>query len=106
MMTGGGIGGIGINGYTAAVEGNPLVVKGISLELFERLQSAGGAPAGEPITRPPIDPAVPIHLLDEMMTESNVDVLLGTFAFDAVVENNVAKGVAVANKSGGQVILA
>src|SRR3989304_406131 len=42
MMTGGGIGGIGINGYTAAVEGNPIVVKGISLELLKRLQAPRG----------------------------------------------------------------
>ncbi|OGO39005.1 MAG: hypothetical protein A2147_08065 [Chloroflexi bacterium RBG_16_57_8] len=106
MMTGGGIGGIGINGYTAAVEGNPIVVKGISLELLKRLQAAGGAPPGDPVTRPPIDPAVLMHLLDELMQESNVEVLFNTFAFDAVVEDNVVKGVAVANKSGGQVILA
>ncbi|UCD09458.1 MAG: FAD-dependent oxidoreductase [Dehalococcoidales bacterium] len=106
MMTGGGIGGIGINGYTAAVEGNPIVVRGISLELFNRLQEAGGAPPGEPVTRPPIDPAVLIHLLDEMMEESGIEVLFNTIAFDAVTEENEVKGVAIANKSGGQVILA
>ncbi len=106
MMTGGGIGGIGINGYTAATEGNPVVVKGISMEILKRLQEAGGAPPGEPMTRPPIDPAVLIHLLDEMMMESNIEVLFNTIAFDAVMENNVVKGVAIANKSGGQVVLA
>lgn len=106
MMTGGGIGGIGINGYTAPVEGDPIVVKGISLEILRRLQAAGGAPPGEPMTRPPIDPAILIHLLDEMMEESNIEVLFNTIAFDAVVENNVVKGVAIANKSGGQVVLA
>src|SRR3989304_9032957 len=41
MMTGGGIGGIGINGYTAPTEGNPIVVRGISLEILRRLQEAG-----------------------------------------------------------------
>ena len=106
MMTGGGIGGIGINGYTAAVEGNPIVVRGISLELFNRLQAAGGAPPGDPVTRPPIDPAVLIHLLDEMMEESGVEVFFNTIAFDAVMENDSVKGVAIANKSGGQVVLA
>lgn len=106
MMTGGGIGGIGINGYTAATEGNPIVVQGISLELLKRLQEAGGAPPGDPVTRPPIDPAVLIHLLDEMMEESNVEVLFNTIAFDVIIEDGLVKGVAIANKSGGQVILA
>ena len=46
LMTGGGIGGIGINGYRAEVEGRPIVVKGISMEIFKRLQAAGGK--GEP----------------------------------------------------------
>ena len=106
LMTGGGIGGIGINGFRAEVEGRPIVVKGISIEIFKRLQEAGGAPPGEPAVRHLIDPAVMIHLLDEMMAESNVQVLFNTVAFDAVVENGVIKGVAIANKSGGQVVLA
>ena len=46
LMTGGGIGGIGINGFRAEVEGRPIVVKGISIEIFKRLQEAGGAPPG------------------------------------------------------------
>jgi hypothetical protein len=106
QMTGGGIGGIGINGYFADVEGKPVVVKGISLEVFKRLQNAGGAPPGALITRPQTDPEVMIHLLDELMEEANVEVLFNTIAFDAVMQNNTVKGVAIANKSGGQVILA
>jgi hypothetical protein len=106
LMTGGGIGGIGINGYRSETEGRPVVVKGISLEIFRRLQRAGGAPPGDPMVRHLIDPVIMIHLLDEMMEESNVEVLFNTIAFDAVMENNTIKGVAVANKSGGQVILA
>ena len=106
LMTGGGIGGIGINGYRAEIEGRPIVVKGISLEIFRRLQAAGGALPGDPMVRHLIDPAIMTHLLDEMMEESNVEVLFNTTAFDAVVENSAVKGIAVANKSGGQVILA
>lgn len=106
LMTGGGIGGIGINGYFAGTEGNPMVVRDISLDIYHRLQAAGGAPPGEMMVRPPTDPMVMMHLLDEMMEEYNVRVLFNTFAFDVVVENNIVKGVAIANKSGGQVILA
>ena len=41
-----------------------------------------------------------------MMEESRVELLYNTFAFNAVVENDAVKGVAIANKSGGQVVLA
>jgi hypothetical protein len=104
MMTGGGIGGIGIDGYVAGIKAKPTIVKGISMEILRRLQAAGGATTQEYMLRYLIDPAMMIHLLDEMMQEANVQVLFNTIAFDTVVENNVLKGVAVANKSGGQFI--
>ncbi len=104
LMTGGGIGGIGINGYRAEVGDRPIVVKGLSLEVFRRLQSEGGAPPGDPMVRHLIDPAVLIHVLDELMQEANVEVLFNTVAFDALVENGAVSGVAIANKSGGQVV--
>lgn len=107
MLTGGGIGGIQINGYKAGTKDNPIIVKGIGMEIFERLQKAGGALPGElTYPRQVIDPAIAIHLLDEMMQESNVEVLFNTIAFDVIVENNTLKGVVIANKSGGQVIWA
>jgi hypothetical protein len=107
MMTGGGAGGIAINGYRAGSAGHPVVVRGIAMEMFKRLQEARGALPGETIyPRQITDPAILVHLLDEMMVESNVEVLFNTIAFDAVVDNNTIKGVAIANKSGGQIILA
>jgi hypothetical protein len=107
MLTGGGIGGIMINGYRAGSKGNPVVVKGIGMEIYERLQKSGGALPGEPVyPRQVIDPAITIHVLDEMMQESNVEVLFNTIAFDVIVENSTVKGVVIANKSGGQVIRA
>lgn len=104
MITGGGIGGIGIDGYLAGTEGKPVIVKGISMEILNRLQEAGGVSAEEIMLRYIIDPAMMVHLLDEMMEESNVEVLFNTIAFDAVVDNNTLKGVVIANKSGGQII--
>ena len=41
-----------------------------------------------------------------MMHEYGVKVLFNTFALNVVIEDNTVKGVVVANKSGGQVILA
>ena len=88
----------------------PLLVNGISLEIITRLQREGGTidqgHIGDPSTRENFDSEMMVHVLDEMMEESQVDVLFNTFAFDAVVEDNVVKGVVIASKSGPQVILA
>src|ERR1035437_917166 len=108
-----GLGDIGIKGYRAGTPGNPVIVKGIGMEIFTRLQQLMGAPPTDKVLpgnpdylAPKFDPAVLAHLLDDMMQESNVGVLFNTVAFDTVVQNNTLKGVAVANKSGGQAIIA
>ena len=112
MMTGGSINGIGINGYVfrdaSDYDGGPrpYVVEGISLEVYRRLQEAGGAIPGKPKTRGPVDSIILVHVLDEMMAEAGVTVLFNTIVFDTLVEDNKVKGVAVSNKSGGQVYYA
>ena len=106
MMTGGGIGGIGINGYIIEKGIGTPVVKGISLEILHRAQAIGAAPPGDPIARHPTDSVMMVSLLDEMMEEAGVEVLFNTMVFDAVMEDGAIKGVAIANKSGGQIILA
>ena len=106
MMTGGGIGGIGINGYIIEKGIGTPVVKGISLEFLHRIQAIGGAPEGSPIARHPTDSVMMTSLLDEMMEEAGVEVLFNTVVFDTLVENGRVKGVAIGNKSGGQVVLA
>ena len=106
MMTGGGIGGIGINGYIIEKGIGTPVVKGISLEILHRAQAIGAAPPGDPIARHPTDSVMMVSLLDEMMEEAGVEVLFNTMVFDAVMEEGAIKGVAIANKSGGQIILA
>jgi hypothetical protein len=99
-----------VKSYAMSNWGTPLIVKGISLEVVTRLQKARGTidqgHVGDPSVRENFDAEIMVHVLDEMMEESGVDVLFNTFTFDAVVENNVMKGVAIANKSGPQVILA
>ena len=60
----------------------------------------------DPSQRELFDPEIMKYVLDDMMEEAGVEVLLNTFTFDVVVEDNVLKGVATANKSGGQVIMA
>jgi hypothetical protein len=88
----------------------PRLVNGISLEVVNRLQRKCGTldqgHPGDPSQRELFDPEVMKQVLDEMMEESRVEVLFNTFAFNAVVEDSVMKGVVIANKSGGQVVLA
>ena len=81
-------------------------MKGISLDILHRIQAIGGAPEGEPIARHPTDSVMMTGLLDEMMEEAGVEVLFNTVVFDAFVEAGRIHGVAIANKSGGQVVLA
>jgi hypothetical protein len=87
-----------------------LCVKGMSLEVMARVQKKGGridqCHIMDPSIREEVDAEIMKQVLDDMMAESRVEVLFNTFAFDAVVEDNVMRGVVVANKSGGQVILA
>jgi hypothetical protein len=106
MMTGGGIGGIGINGYIIEKGIGTQVVKGISLDILHRIQAIGGAPEGPPTARHPTDSVMMTGLLDEMMEEAGVQLLFNTVAFDAFVEDGRIRGVAIANKSGGQLVLA
>ncbi|MBW1799484.1 MAG: FAD-dependent oxidoreductase [Deltaproteobacteria bacterium] len=86
-----------------------LIVKGISLEVVTRLQRERGTldqgHLGDPSIRENFDAEVMVHVLDQMMEESKVDILFNTFAFDVVMEGNSLKGVAIANKSGPQIIL-
>lgn len=87
----------------------PLIVKGISLEVAKRLQHARGTQdqghPGEPSVRENFDAEIMVHVLDEMMEESAVDVLFNTFTSDVIMEGEIVKGVVIANKSGSQIIL-
>lgn len=88
----------------------PRVINGISVEVVKRLQEEGGTldqgHFGEPSQREIFDPEIMKNVLDKMMEEARIEVLFNTFAFDVVVEDGALKGVVIANKSGGQVIVA
>ncbi|MEM2163172.1 MAG: FAD-dependent oxidoreductase [Candidatus Bathyarchaeia archaeon] len=111
MMTNGFV--IWLNNMRGETPGNPLLTRGIGLEIFRRLAEVGGTQPpdekGEPIGTAmthQMDPVILAQLLEEMMEEGNVEVLYNTIAFDAVVEDNAVKGVAFANKAGAHVVLA
>jgi hypothetical protein len=87
-----------------------LLVRGISLEILNRLQAAGGTinhdHIGNPSVRENFDEEVMICVLDEMMMEAGIEVLFNTIAFAALKEGNAVQGVFIANKSGAQIVRA
>ena len=71
---------------------HPLLIKGISLEVLNRLAQMGGTidqDHAEPSQRELFDPEIMKYVLDDMMEEAGIEVLYNTFAFDAVLENDV-----------------
>lgn len=80
----------------------PLVVKGIALEMCNRLKEIGGAftDIDDPPMRVEFDPEALIPLLFTMCQESGVDILVDTFVFGLEMDGNKIKYVKAANKSG------
>ena len=94
--------------------GNP-VIKGIPLEIVDRLISMGGArghidvaEVDERLTKTtvPIDPESVKKVALDMILEAKADVLLYTLAVDAIVEDKTIQGVIVENKTGRGAIMA
>jgi hypothetical protein len=110
MMTGGLV--VTPNQFRSRTPGHPLVVRGIPLEIFRRVLQAEGTHPGDgegPVADDHghmTDPIIVAQILDEMMEEAGIEVLFETVAFDVIREKNAIKGVVIANKSGGQVVLA
>ena len=88
----------------------PLVVKGITFEILERLQLENGTNEknrkGDSSVRENYDEEIMAYVLDEMVEEAGVDVLFNAFAFGVRKEGKKVTGVFVASKSGAQEIKA
>lgn len=88
----------------------PLIIKdNITIEIFKRLQDAGGAAFakdhyGDPSLREVIDEEAYVYVLDQMTKEAGVKVLFDTYAFDVVKDGDKVEGVVAVNKSGAQLI--
>lgn len=88
------------------------VIKGIPDEIVQRMKEMGGTagynsfiPGTVSYASAHLDPEIMKLCLDDLMTESGVKLLLHTSVVDAVVKDNVVRGVVVENKSGRQIIL-
>jgi len=107
------LGGVATAGLMASV-GNrffadgKLVVRGIALEMVERLVKMGGTGAGwrSPLVpKIPFDPEIFKLVLLEMVEEAGVKLYLHTVTADAIMSGNKLEGVIVDSKSGREAIL-
>lgn len=80
----------------------PLVVKGIALEMCNRLKEMGAAytEIDDPPMRVEFDPEALIPLLFTMCQEAGVELLLNTMVFGLEMEGRQIKYIKAANKSG------
>ncbi len=80
----------------------PMMVKGLPLEIMNRLAEKGAAymEADDPPMRVEYDPEALIPLLFQMCKESGVELLLDTFVFGVEMDRNRIQRVRAANKSG------
>lgn len=108
------LGGVATAGLMASMgnvffaRGQKLVVRGIALEMIERLVEMGGTSAGWKSTlvpKIPFDPEIFKKVLIEMVEEAGVNLYLHTFVVDTVMSGNRLKGVMVESKSGREAIL-
>lgn len=88
----------------------PLLVKGISFEILERLQKANGTneknPKGDSSVRENYDEEVMCYVLEQMVEEAGADILFNAFAFGVDKKGGKVSGVYVASKSGAQEVKA
>src|SRR5690606_8786080 len=85
-----------------------LIVKGIALEIAQKLQQMGAATNFymDPITNDVlgVDPHWFKYLVTKMLKDDGVEFFLHSMLVDTVVEGNTAKGVLIQNKEGMQLL--
>ena len=88
--------------------GEKLVVRGIALEIVEKIVEKKGTSAGwkSPLVpKIPFDPEIFKLVLLEMAEDENVKLYLHTFVADVVTSKNDLKGLIIESKSGREAIL-
>ena len=83
-----------------------VIVRGIPLELIERLAKLGGV-VSKDLNKDALtvyDTELAKFVLDDMAEQSGMKALFHTFICDAIVEANTVKGVIIQSKSGRQAL--
>ena len=98
------LGGVGTAGLCTSFMGSePLIIRGFSREIIDRLASYGCYVEG---FNSFFDGEIMKYVCNEIATEAGVNLLFDTVLFKVLVDNNSVKGVTVLNKSGHTAILA
>jgi len=113
------LGGQSTASYQVWFGGATDILTGFAKEMAERLDDLGGAKLLEryrtqtaetgiiPLTyHITIDPEVWKYIAYDLMDECGAKIITNTWAVDAIVEDQVVKGIIIENKSGRQAILA
>jgi hypothetical protein len=85
---------------------NSSSIGGINEEIRQRLLKVNGAAEQPGIADGWFDPEMLKYVLDDLCVEAGVQFRFHTFFSEAIVENNVIKGIIVQSKSGRQALLA
>ncbi len=89
-------------------DGEKLVVRGIALEIIERLVEERGTSRGwrSPLVpKIPFDPEIFKLVLLEMVKDENIKLYLHTFVADVVMSKNNLEGLIIESKSGREAVL-
>ena len=98
------LGGVGTAGLCTSFMGSdPLIIRGFSREIIDRLASYGCYVEG---FNSFFDGEIMKYICNEIATEAGVNLLFDTVLFKVLVDDNSVKGVTVLNKSGHKAILA
>ena len=108
------LGGVATAGLMASMgnrffaDGEKLVVRGIALEMIEKLVEKGGTAAGwkSPLVpKIPFDPEIFKLLLLEMVESENIKLYLHTFVADTIKSGDELEGLILESKSGREAVL-
>ena len=93
---------VGVEGIAWYRQKGTIDVEGIGIEFEQRAKSMGGSSPEAQSRSEAINAEMFKYVADVLVQESGVQTLLHSTAIDAIVEDDVIKGIIIHNKSGRQ----
>ena len=103
---GGNLTNVGVEGIAWYRQEGTVDTEGIGIEFEQRAKSMGGSSPEFQSRSEAINAEMFKYVADVLVQESGVQTLLHSTVIDAIVDDNIIKGVIIHNKSGRQAILA
>jgi hypothetical protein len=97
---------VGVEGIAWYRQEGTIDVEGIGIEFEQRAKSMGGSSPESQSQSEAINAEMFKYVADVLVQESGAQTLLHSTVIDAIVDDNIIKGVIIHNKSGRQAILA